>query len=180
MCDGFVGARVSRFGIGFIVLPFVAVMRTDSSRHRTQPTEAKEVVGGTVQVSEQLRARNPSEPALSKAAHGLEPPEDLLDAFALSLRDGVAGVTRGAAIEPRGLAVLDGRDVRGDTAFSQPRDELACVVGLVGTDGLRFHLLPALARQQIQGAGPPGGRATIMVTDEKGDSLDSTPKCNSD
>lgn len=150
--DRMSGAIGLRIGVGFIVLPRFAVMRTDLSRDGTEPPDAKEVVSGTVQVSQKPGARDAAQFALSKSADRFEPTEDLFDPLAFSLRDAVTAVASGAAIESRSLAVVHAGDVRGDTVFSQARDKLAGVVGLVGTQGFRLHFLSTLARQQIQGA----------------------------
>lgn len=49
--EGIIGVIGIRVGLRFIVLPFFAGRRTDSSRHRAEPAEAKQVVGCPVQMA---------------------------------------------------------------------------------------------------------------------------------
>jgi hypothetical protein len=83
-----------------------------SGRQRGQSRHAQEVVGTRCAVGVELRALEADEPTLSHAGHGLEPAEDLLDAFAMTLTDPVARVTRGSSVQARRDAPLYARDVR--------------------------------------------------------------------
>src|SRR5262245_66005015 len=98
------------------------------------PRHPEQVVGRPDHVGGKLRLGDADEATASQAADRLHPAEDLFNALALSLADEVAVVTRGPAIETRSAAAFDGRDVRGDVAIRDPRQEAFVVVALVGTD----------------------------------------------
>jgi len=66
----------------------------------------------------QLHALKATHERAPKAAVALHPTEDLLDALSLSLADRVAGMARGARIQPRAVAAFDLRDMRGDALLS--------------------------------------------------------------
>ena len=72
-----------------------------SCRGRLQSRHSQKVVSGADQVGGHLRFGLPDEACLSQSTYGLHPAEDLLDAFALSLADGVAAVPGSACIEAR-------------------------------------------------------------------------------
>ena len=72
-------------------------------------------------------------PQLSQAAHGFHPAEDLLDQFAFLLADGIARVTRRAAVDLTAFDLL--RDVRRERQGAHPRDKARHVEALIPTDG---------------------------------------------
>src|SRR3972149_4671144 len=88
-------------------------LRTDSSCRCEDFRDADQVVGSGGEREEPIDQRAAAMAGLAQAAHGLDPAEALLDALALDLADGVAGMARGAPIDRRaaGLGVL--RPVRG-------------------------------------------------------------------
>ena len=143
---GVIGVRLGPCGI---ISPSFGVRGTDLSRGRTEPAYAKELVGGSRKVGGKRGASNTLQAAFAQTAYGFELAEDLLDPLAASLRTGIAGMARGAAIEPRGRAVADAGDVRGDAAPAQPGDEVFRVVAAVGTHRLWSDLLAGLAPQKI-------------------------------
>ncbi len=77
---------------------------------------------------------------LGEAGNRLDPAEDLLDAFAAALADGIAGMAQGAPING-GLAPFAGLgqmivngDVRHDLAFPQGLHETFDIECLIGTE----------------------------------------------
>src|SRR5574344_760709 len=87
-----------------------------------------QVAGGDHVLSLCMRAIDAAVAALAQAPGGLGPAEDLLDALAQLLAE---GVRRGQAYAPGLLPGLEGR-VRHDALLAGTIDELARVVALVG------------------------------------------------
>src|SRR5512147_2500540 len=89
--------------------------------------QADEVVGGKGEGEGHARPIEPAEPGLAQAADGLQPAEDLLDPFTLSLAHRVARMAGGAAVD-RGVTAggrrLVGilRHVGGDAELAQLHD----------------------------------------------------------
>src|SRR5260370_20299696 len=83
------------------VLLSSSFLQTDSSRRCQKLWDADNVVGGG---SENEEPRDEGPPAMTGLAHhadSLHPAEGLLDALAFDHADGIAGMTRGAAIDRR-------------------------------------------------------------------------------
>ena len=72
-------------------------------------------------------------PEFAEPADGLQPPEDLLDEFALLLANRVAGMPRGPIIDRAAAGFLG--DVRRDAQRADTRDKAADVKPLVAGDG---------------------------------------------
>src|SRR5262249_45046616 len=100
--------------------------------------QADEVVSGQREGEEGVDFGQAPEFDLGEAANALVPAEDLFDALANDLADGVAGMARHATIDgsladhtmPTDTAV--DRDVRGHHALAQGRDEAGNVIPFVG------------------------------------------------
>jgi hypothetical protein len=97
---------------------------------------SQQVVGGAGEVCVHLNASGTDEARLAKPAVGLQPPEDLLDPFALALTDPVALVSRGAIVQPGSTPAVDPGDVRTDAASAQLLDEVPSVIALVTAQAL--------------------------------------------
>src|SRR5271170_840831 len=94
-------------------------------------------------------------PQLAQPGHCLGPAEDLFDALADSLRDCVAGMAGGAAVDRRAPATLVLRQMRGDRLLTQLHDEVGAVVALVGAQ--RHRPRPAGMRLDQRQRGQPLG-----------------------
>src|SRR6185369_3650202 len=113
-----------------------------------QAAHAQQVVRRGGEVRLQLNASGADEACLAKATVGLQPAEDLLDSFALSLTDLVALVARRSLIQTRRAPALDPRDVRTDAPIAQALDEAAIVITLVAAQTLRAHAFATLSIQK--------------------------------
>src|SRR5689334_13306040 len=69
---------------------------------------------------------------LAQPCYSLGPAEGFLDAFANALRDSIAGMAGGAAVDRRTAAVGALRNMRGDRLVAQLHDKVGGVVSLVG------------------------------------------------
>src|SRR5260370_25196462 len=99
------------------VLLSSSFLQTDSSRRCQKLWDADNVVGGG---SENEEPRDEGPPAMTGLAHhadSLHPAEGLLDALAFDHADGIAGMTRGAAIDRRTAGC---RGLRGVPPSSSP------------------------------------------------------------
>src|SRR3990172_12550454 len=90
---------------------------------RAELRHAQQVVRGPDQVARELRLGQADETSLPQATDCLHPAEDLLDAPTLALTDDVTTVSRGPAVQPRGAATVDARDVRSDRASPEQAHE---------------------------------------------------------
>ena len=95
--------------------------------------DAKEVVGRADQVCGKLGAPATTISTAPEAAHGLDPSEDLLDASADALTDGVTTMTYGATIDG-GPAVRVLGDMRRNVRFTAVGDEVGGIVAPVSSD----------------------------------------------
>ena len=75
------------------------ILSSSSCGDRRQARHAQQVIGTGGQIGLQLRACDADHATLAHAADGLQPAEDLLDAFSFALTGAVAGMTRGACID---------------------------------------------------------------------------------
>lgn len=94
--------------------------------------DAKEVVGRADQVSSELGAPAATISTSPKTSHGLDPSEDLLDAPADPLADGVTKMTYGTAING-GPAVRVLSDMRRDVGITAVGDEVGGIVAAVSS-----------------------------------------------
>src|ERR1700754_4835630 len=107
---------------------------------RQQLGYSNEIVGEDGEGKYGLHLGEPAHLDLRQPAGALDPAEDLLDALADDLADGVPGMPGDPAIDG-GLAGLAGLgdmaidgDVGGHFLFAQGRDEVGDIIGLVGTE----------------------------------------------
>src|SRR5260221_9461837 len=116
------------------VLLSSSFLQTDSSRRCQKLWDADNVVGGG---SENEEPRDEGPPAMTGLAHhadSLHPAEGLLDALAFDHADGIAGMTRGAAIDRRTAVGRVLRDGPRASALAAAGDEVGGVVVLVGAN----------------------------------------------
>ena len=93
----------------------------------------REVVGSASDIGGHLRARSASEPGAAEPADGLEPPEDLFDAFADALTDSITRCLRRASVNGRAPGTFQVlHDMRGHVAHATGLDEGGIVISLVG------------------------------------------------
>ena len=132
------------------------LLRRQLSCRWSQSTHAQQVVSGGNDVGVQAHARQSASHRAAQPAVGLHPAEDLLDTLSFSLADRVAGVARGACVEPRGLAAFDLGDMGRDVLRSQMRDEGLRVIALVGSQRLRSKALSTLISANVNSGFSPG------------------------
>jgi hypothetical protein len=108
----------------------------DSSREgrRKKVAHPYEVVSGERQQSRELDLVAAAELRSAQQADVLAPPEDFLDQLACSQAQRIPGMPRRAFIYRRATAPIDVlRNVWRRVEFADPGDEVACVVGFVGS-----------------------------------------------
>ena len=110
-----------------------------------QIRDPQEVVGSADQMRRLLRSFDPVKSGFSKAAVGLHPAEDLLDALPDPLTDAVARVPGSSYVDGGVLRLR--RDVRRDAELATRIDKRALVVPLVASDRLSSRVASSGSRR---------------------------------
>ena len=115
-------------------------LRPGVSRFGQQPRHSDQIVGGHCEGELERHAPGAAQLRLAETGDGLRPAEGLLDPLANTLRDGMAGMPRGPAIDAAAPALaglgrgIVARDVRRHAHAAQRADEARRVVALVGAE----------------------------------------------
>ena len=113
----------------FASLPYAACHHDRHSRHSQQ------VVRSHGELEVLIDSLQAAKHGLSDPAHGLGPAERLLNPFADSLAQPVTRMACGSRVDGTAPATsVVARHVRGDVALTATGDEVAGVIGFVGTE----------------------------------------------
>src|ERR1700747_1795937 len=127
----------------------IAVLQRHLSRRGTQSTDAQQVVSRGGQAHQLGVARDALQPRLARAAAGLAPAEELLDALAHDLTGAISARPEHAAAQAN-VASLNVSDVWGRALLQQSGYEPPRVVALVGADTLEAQALAPLPGNQCE------------------------------